>query len=109
MTAETLDTLRRDMTAAAASLADATRRSANAYEALLQAALPIADAVAAGGLPADSDVTAFRIFRENLAKAYDAADLARIKFHAAAERFHIAESEARIRDLADERRLQEGR
>lgn len=109
MTAETLDTLRRDMTAAAASLADATRRSANAYEALLQAALPIADAVAAGGEPADSAVTSFRIFRENLAKAYDAADLARIKFHAAAERFHIAESEARIHDLADERRLQEAR
>ena len=109
MTAETLDTLRRDMTAAAASLADATRRASAAYDAMLSAALPIADAIAIGGLPSDSAVTAFRIRRESLAVAYDAADLARIKFHAAAEKFHIAESEARVRALADERRLQEGR
>ena len=109
MTAETLDTLRRDMTAAAASLADTTRRASAAYDAMLAAALPIADAIAVGGLPSDSAVTAFRIRRESLAASYDAADLARIRFHAAAEKFHIAESEARVRDLADERRLQEGR
>ena len=109
MTAETLDTMRRDMTAAAASLADATRRASNAYESMLSAALPIADAIAIGGAPSDSAVTAFRIKRESLAAAYDAADLARIKFHAAAEKFHIAESDARVRDLADERHLQEGR
>ena len=63
MTAETLDTLRRDMTAAAASLADATRRASAAYDAMLAAALPIADAIAIGGLPSDSAVTAFRIRR----------------------------------------------
>ena len=108
MTAETLDTLRRDMTAAAASLADATRRASNAYDAMLAAALPIADAIAVGGAPSDSSVTNFRIRRENLAVAYDAADLARLKFHAAADRFHAAESANRAAVLADERRLQEG-
>jgi hypothetical protein len=109
MTAENIDTLRRDMTAAAASLADATRRSANAYEALLQAALPIADAVAAGGEPADSAVTSFRIWRENIAAEYDRYDLARERFHRAADRFHAAESANRAAVFADERRLQEGR
>lgn len=109
MTAENLDSLRRDMTAAAASLADATRRASAAYDAMLSAALPIADAIAVGGLPADSAVTAFRIRRESLAVAYDAADLARLKFHRAADRFHAAESANRAAVLADERRLQEGR
>lgn len=102
MTEETIDTLRRDMTAAAASLADATRRADAAYDAMLAAALPIADAIAIGGAPSDSAVTNFRIRRESLAVAYDAADLARLKFHAAAEKFHAAV-------LADERKLQEGR
>jgi hypothetical protein len=109
MTAETLDTLRRDMTAAAASLADATRRASNAYDAMLAAALPIADAIAIGGAPSDSAVTAFRIRCESLAVAYDAADLARERFHRAADRFHAAESQNRAAVLADERRLQEGR
>lgn len=109
MTAETLDTLRRDMTAAAASLADATRRADATYDALRDAAIPIAGAIAAGALPADSAVTAFRIRRESLAVAYDAADLARIKFHAAAEKFRISESANRAANIADERKLQEGR
>ena len=109
MTAETLDTMRRDMTAAAASLADATRRADAAYDAMLAAALPIADAIAIGGAPSDSAVTAFRIRRESLAASYDAADLARLRFHAAAEKFRISESANRAAVIADERKLQEGR
>lgn len=109
MTAETLDTLRRDMTAAAASLADATRRAESAYDAMLSAALPIADAIAIGGAPSDSAVTAFRIRRESLAASYDSADLARLRFHAAAEKFRISESANRAANIADERKLQEGR
>jgi hypothetical protein len=109
MTAETLDTLRRDMTAAAASLADAENGAKSAYESMLTAALPIANAVEEGRPVADSAVTAFRIRRESLAASYDAADLARLKFHAADEKFHAAESQNRATILADERRLQEGR
>ena len=109
MTAETIDTMRRDMTAAAASLADATRRASNAYDAMLAAALPIADAIAIGGAPSDSAVTAFRIWRENLAAEYDRYDLARERFHRAADRFHAAESQNRAAVLADERNLQECR
>ena len=109
MTAETIDTLRRDMTAAAASLADATRRASNAYDAMLAAALPIADAIAIGGAPSDSAVTAFRIRRENLAAEYDRHDIARERFHRSADRFHAAESANRAAVLADERKMQEGR
>ena len=94
------------MTAAAASLADATRRASNAYDAMLAAALPIADAIAIGGAPSDSAVTNFRIRRESLAASYDAADLARLRFHAAAEKFHAAESQNHAAVLADERELQ---
>ncbi len=109
MTAETLDTLRRDMTAAAASLADATRRADAAYDAMLAAALQIADAIADGGAPSDSAVTAFRILRESLAAMFDAADLARERFASLADRYHAAESANRAAVLADERKLQEGR
>ena len=109
MTAENLDTLRRDMTAAAASLADAENGAKSAYESMLTAALPIANAVEEDRPVADSAVTAFRIRREALSVEFNRADLARERFHRAADRFHAAESQNRAAVLADERRLQEGR
>ena len=109
MTAETLDTLRRDMTDAAASLADEKARSEAAYGELLKSALRVANAIADGHPASSFDISEFRTGRDFLAVKLDREELARERFRAIAAKFHEkARSEADFL-LADERRLQEGR
>lgn len=109
MTAETLDTLRRDMTAAAAFLADEKARSAAAYSELLIAALRVASAIADGHPASSFDISEFRTGREFLAVKLDREELAREKFRAIAAKFHEKARSEAVFLLADERRLQEGR
>lgn len=108
MTAETLDTLRRDMIAAAASLADEKARYEAAYSELLQSALCIANAVADGRAPAPFDVSDFRAGRDFLAVKFSRIELARKKFVEIEARFFERQRDERAFVLADERRLQEG-
>jgi hypothetical protein len=109
MTAETLDTLRRDMTAAAASLTDEKARSAAAYSELLIAALRVANAIADGRQASSFDISEFRTGREFLAVKLDREELARAKFRAIAAKFHERARSESAFVLADERALQEGR
>ena len=109
MTAETLDSLRRDMTAAAAFLADEQARSAAAYSEVLIAALRVANAIADGRQASSFDISEFRTGREFLAVKLDREELAREKFRAIAAKFHERARSESAFVLADERRLQEGR
>ena len=72
-------------------------------------ATALRESAARAAVRAEIARAAFRIRLESLAASYDSADLARIKFHAAAESYHLAESANRAAVLADERKLQEGR
>lgn len=113
MTAETLDTLRRDMTAAILA-ADKARTACDLlYSKFVWAAIAIANLAADGETPDESGVTRYIVARATYAEAahdFALAEERRDRAIAAFNRAKGEEESARIvADMGDERRLQEGR
>lgn len=117
MTAETLDTLRRDMTAAILAADKARADRERLRSDFVWSAIAIANHAADGETPDERRVTRYIVARATYAEAATAAALADERrdraiaaFVDASNRAKGAEESARIAaNMGDERRLQEGR
>lgn len=113
MTAETLDTLRRDMTAAILEADKARTNAGLLYSKFIWAAIAIANIAADGETPDESRVTRYIVARATYAEAAHDSALADERRDRAIAAFNRAKADAEsariAANIADERRLQEGR